>query len=419
MSAADAEELSEPLLRRGFRRSPDLAAADAVLITTCTVRQHAEDKALSLIGTLRPWKAERPERLLIVAGCAAERLKDWLQTRFPFIDLVVGARSIEQFPALAEAALGRRFDALSEASLAEAPGAPPEDGPSAAFVTIMRGCNYACSYCIVPAVRGPELYRPAAVILEEVRKKVSEGCSEVTLLGQTVNSWRSEFEGRSVDFGGLLRLADRIEGLERVRFMSPHPYYITDGLLSALAETRTATRWLHLPVQSGSNRLLRLMRRNYTREGFLEKTERVRRAVPGIVLSTDFIVGFPSETEEDFQQTLSLASAFKPAWAYNFKYSPREGTEAAAAPDDVSRADKEARLNALTRLMERISDEAHGAQVGKTAEILTEKEGIGRAREGFRVVLDRPVPAGRFVTALIHGHERQTLLGGIHASQER
>ncbi len=416
MSAADGAEMSAPFERRGFAQAAGPEDADAILISTCTVRQHAEDRALSLIGSLRPWKEADPNRLLVVGGCAAERLGAWLRARFPYVDLVVGAKSISEFPALVEQALRARFDGQAEERDALPPDSPRflETGsPATAFVTIMRGCNYSCSYCIVPAVRGRELYRPAEEILSEVRAKISAGARELTLLGQTVNSYASTFEGRPVRFDGLLRLVDAVPNLLRLRFMSPHPHYAGDDMLSALAQCRTACELLHMPAQSGSDRVLKAMRRNYTRASFLARIEAARRKVPGVVFSTDIIVGFPTETEEDFQSTLSLLREMGPVSAYCFKYSPREGTESASLPDDVPQGVKEDRLRRLNELVDAMTQEALRARVGRDVEVLAEQRDFGRTRDGFKVRWDRPVEPGTLQRVRVASATRRTLMGEI------
>lgn len=284
------------------------------------------------------------------------------------------------------------------------------------MVTIMRGCNYSCSYCIVPSVRGREKYRPPETVLEEVRGKVAAGAREVILLGQTVNSYRYSTAGKSTDFADLLRLIDRVPGLDRLRFMSPHPYYINDRMIRAMRDCRTVCETLHLPAQSGSDRILRLMRRNYTRRSFLEGVGRVRRAIPEIEISTDIIVGFPTETEEDFQDSLSLLAAMGAATAYCFKYSPRATTESAGWPDDVSREVKEDRLGRLNHVVNENIEASLKRQVGMNLEVLTEREGFGRTRSGFRVRIDAPVPAGCLVKTGITGSTRLTLTGGFNES---
>lgn len=412
MSAADGSEMSEALTRRGWRNVAAFEDADAVLLNTCTVRQHAEDRALSLLGRLAPWKAEDPNRVLIVAGCMAERLQDWLIKRFPHIDLVVGAKSIDKFPELVETALGARFDALTESrENFNGNEGRSELSPASAFVTIMRGCNYSCSYCIVPAVRGREIYRPVSAVLDDVRRRVDEGAKEIMLLGQTVNSYDQQHEGRRVRFEGLLRLVDRVPGLQRLRFMSPHPYYVTESMLKAMAECPSVCESLHLPVQSGSDRILKLMRRNYTSADFLKRVDQARRIVDGIVLSTDIIVGFPTETDEDFNETLGLLQTMNAASVYGFKFSPRQSTEAAGFSDDVPTSVKEERLARLQALASQLTQDAQARQLGKTMEVLTEDRGFGRTRTNFKVRLESSVCLGRLLPVVITGGNKRTLLG--------
>lgn len=412
MSVADGEELASPLKGRGFTAVAEPEAADAIVLNTCTVRQHAEDKALSLIGRLRAWKDERPERVLIVAGCAAERLGPWIQERFPYVDLVVGAKSIEEFPAVVEQALGARFDALAESRAAfPDAGTEPENragwsSPHSAFVTIMRGCNYSCSYCIVPAVRGRELYRPYETVMAEIRAKAAMGAKEITLLGQTVNSWN---EG-GLKFPDLLRRAGAIEGVERLRFESPHPFFVDDGMIAAMAETPAVCEQLHLPLQSGSDRLLKLMRRNYDSASFLAKAERLRAAIPRVEVATDIIVGFPSETDDDFERTLETVRALRPSWSYTFKYSPREGTESAGMPDDVPADVKEARLARLNEVCDDLTEKALAKRVTTTVEVLDETGGFGRTRDGFKVSWNGDT-AGKIVPVRIESTSKRILRG--------
>ncbi|TBR21591.1 tRNA (N6-isopentenyl adenosine(37)-C2)-methylthiotransferase MiaB [bacterium] len=398
MSFSDGAEMARPLLARGFRAAQGLDDADALILNTCTVRQHAEDRALSQLGRLKPWKEARPERLLIVAGCAAERLGDWLTERFPYVDLVVGAKSIEQYPEVLERALSERFDWARENAGAWASPEPASAG-AGAFVTVMRGCNYSCSYCIVPAVRGRELYRPLEVVLGEVRARAAEGAREVTLLGQTVNSWREG--GR--DFADLLRAVDAAGAVERVRFTSPHPFFLTERVMAAMAQCRGVAPHMHLPAQSGSDRLLKLMRRNYTAEGFLEKAARLRALIPDLALTSDFIVGFPGETEEDFRATLALAAAADLDSAYCFAFSPREGTEAAAFGDTVPEEVKQARLRVLLDAIEANMVRKLDAMLGKKVRVLLETDTDGRTQYHFRARLDAPGVPGTFVDAVVTG----------------
>jgi len=425
MSAADGGEMAAPILARGFRAVDAPEDADAIVLNTCTVRQHAEDKALSMIGRLRTWKAEDPGRVLIVAGCAAERLGPWIQKRFPYVDLVVGAKSIEDYPRIVEETLAAKFDALREtresfdetASAARSAPVSPETpvgwtSPVVAPVTIMRGCNYSCTYCIVPHVRGRESYRSFETVMSEVRAKAAAGAREILLLGQTVNSWHARAaDGRERRFTDLLRAVASEDGVARVRFESPHPHFVDDALITAFAEVPETCDHLHMPVQSGSDRVLGLMRRNYTAAGYLEKISRLRAAAPRIVVSTDIIVGFPTETDDDFERTLELVERLRPASAYTFKYSPREGTESAGMTDDVTEEVKEARLARLNALCDGLNDAALKRRIGTTVEVLDENGGYGRTRDGFRVKWGTPASPGRLRTVRVTGTMKRTLLG--------
>ncbi len=257
MNVADSSEMGRHLKAKGLVETQDPDEASVFLVNTCTVRQHAEDRAFSEIGRLKRWKAKRPGRKVVVTGCAAERTKEYLEDRFPFVDLVVGAKSIEDFGSAAERLLDRReTDEELDYAIAAI------DEKIAAFVTIMRGCNYSCTYCIVPSVRGREIYHSMDQILGEVRDRVSEGAREITLLGQTVNSYRH----RQHRFADLLGAVAGVDGVERIRFISPHPYYMTDRVIETMATMPQVCESLHLPVQSGSNGMLKAMIRQYTRK---------------------------------------------------------------------------------------------------------------------------------------------------------
>ena len=366
MNSADSEEMSGHFLQHGLVPTLNKEEADLLLLNTCTVRQHAEDKALSYIGRLKPWKKKKSGRKIIVTGCAAERLKNSLQKRFPFVDLVIGARSIEEFPRIVNSLFKEKnsaFDWFHESESSFKSGALRQSGKpfvlgdsqSTVFVTIMRGCNYSCSYCIVPQVRGREIYRPADQILQEIREKVSSEEKEVMLLGQTVNSYwdrRDRPEKKLFDFSDLICEVNEIANVRSIRFMSPHPHYMSGKLICALSECKKICREIHLPVQSGSNKILKMMKRNYTREEYIEIADQLKRAIPDLKLSTDFIVGFPGEEEEDFEQTLSLIDRIPFSLAYCFKYSPRAGTESALLKEEVALPLKEERISRLLKKVE-------------------------------------------------------------------
>ncbi|MBI5238843.1 MAG: MiaB/RimO family radical SAM methylthiotransferase [Elusimicrobia bacterium] len=405
MSAADGSETLARLRERGWAAAESPEDADAIFLTTCSVRDHAEQRALSLIGRLREWKAKDPKRFLVVAGCVAERLGQRLAKRFPHVDLVLGSKKAGSYADLVAEAFAVRNS--------ESPKAirNPAGGDSVVqSLTIMRGCSCACSYCIVPSVRGPELCRPADEILAEARARLAGGARELILLGQRVNAWRDGDR----DLAGLLRELDSLPGLARLRFMSPHPALCDERLFAALAGCRTACEWLHLPVQSGSDRLLGLMGRGYTRGQFLDTARRLRAAVRGVVVSTDIIVGFPSETEAEFAETLGLVSELRPATAFCFKYSGREGTPAAELADDVPAAVKEARLAAVNAVVDRHTAQALQEAVGSMVEVLAETPTFGRTRTGFKARWKSPVAAGRLAPLRVTAATRRTLLGDIH-----
>ena len=386
MSFADSSEMAQSFLNKGWTSGDSLENADAVVISTCTVRQHAEDRAMSFIGRLRSWKKQRPHRLLVVAGCAAQRLGSKIKERFPHVDLVIGAKSIESFSKIIQDVLSEKFDLTAENASDFPQTAASSQGAACDFVTIMRGCNYSCSYCIVPSVRGREKYRPVETILEETADKIAAGVKEITLLGQTVNSYQSQYQGKTVKFPDLLEILNQVPGLKRLRFMSPHPHYVNREMIAAFKNYPAVCEYLHLPVQSGSNRILKLMRRNYARELFMDKVRMLKSEIPNLVLSTDIIVGFPTETEADFDETLSLIKEFRPAWIYSFKYSPRPQTASfIESPDDVPPSVKEDRLARLNDLAREIGREALQRKVGETVEVLEESENFGRTRDGFKV----------------------------------
>jgi tRNA-2-methylthio-N6-dimethylallyladenosine synthase len=338
------------------------------LVNTCTVRQHAEDRAFSEIGRLKKWKAKQSGRKVVVTGCAAERTKEYLEDRFPFLDLVVGAKSIESFDQMAERLLDRR-ETDEELDYA----APSVDDKIAAFVTIMRGCNYSCTYCIVPYVRGREIYHSMDQILGEVRDRVREGAREITLLGQTVNSYRHG----ATRFADLLQAVSAADGVDRVRFISPHPYYMSDRVVETMAATTQICEALHLPVQSGSNAMLKAMARNYTREQYLTLVRKMRQAMPGMSLSTDIIVGFPGEGEDDFQQTLSLIEEAEFDWGFIFKYSTREGTPAAnleSYPESLI----EERHQRCLEVLDRIAAAKRAKLVGRNNSGCACRDGLNR-----------------------------------------
>jgi len=406
MNVADSNEMGRHLQARGIMQTEDSDDATVLLVNTCTVRQHAEDRAFSEIGRLKKWKAQKPGRKVVVAGCAAERTKEYLEDRFPHIDLVVGAKSIEDFGTLVEGLLERRpeSDDLDYAT-------PSAGNSVSAFVTIMRGCNYSCTYCIVPYVRGRESYHPMEQVLAEVRDRVREGAREITLLGQTVNSYhRDGTRGRGTDFADLLEAVGAVQGVERVRFISPHPYYMTDRVIQAMADVPEVCEALHLPVQSGSTTMLKKMQRNYTREGYLELIQKLRRAMPEMTISTDVIVGFPGESEADFRETLSLIEEVGFDFGYVFKYSPRAGTPAAEL-EGFSEELIEERHKECLALVEGIAAKKREGWIGTVQEVLLEEEGFGRTRGNAKVAVQGNARVGETIPVVIAQGEKTTFEG--------
>jgi tRNA-2-methylthio-N6-dimethylallyladenosine synthase len=377
MNTADSEEMAQPLESRGFRQTAQLQEADVVLMNTCTVREQAEHRAKSNLGRLKDWKAANPNRILIVAGCAASRWGDSIKKRYPYIDLVSPATQIEKFPEVVAEVLKERWNFQNETgkyfggksgngdkgntrttlttptTLTTAVAPPSTDlfgDANTSYVTIMRGCNYSCSYCIVPQVRGREVYRPMPEILREVEEKTSRGLRDVMLLGQTVNSYFFKTETGSVDFADLLRAVDAVPSVERIRFMSPHPRHMRDRVIAAMRDCGKVCRHIHLPVQSGSSRLLEAMNRLYNRDHYISIVQKLREAMPDIMITTDLIVGFPGEAEADFEESLALMRDVHFDGLFAFKFSPRPGTPAALQKDDVLAEVKEERLQRVLAL---------------------------------------------------------------------
>ncbi|MBX6423638.1 tRNA (N6-isopentenyl adenosine(37)-C2)-methylthiotransferase MiaB [Thermosulfurimonas sp. F29] len=350
--------------------------ADLILINTCSVRRKAEEKVYSLVGRFRHLKARRPEVVVGVCGCVAQQEGERLVKRMPHVDLVLGTQNVHRLPeALREIEKGRRPLVLTEMRRDFVPPLilPSPDGrrPVKAQVTIMQGCDNFCSYCVVPYVRGREVSRPPEDILKEIECLVERGVREVTLLGQNVNSYGKKEPGFPT-FAELIRLVAEIPGLWRIRFTTSHPKDLSEDLMRAFAEVDKLCEHLHLPVQSGSTRILRRMNRGYTRDEYLEKVRRLREICPEIALTTDIIVGFPGETEEDFRETLSLLEEVRFDEIFSFKYSDRPYARAREFSDKVPEEVKAERLERVHELQARITQEINRSYIGKTVEVLVE-----------------------------------------------
>ena len=374
MNVSDSELMFGVLGREGYVRTDDPAEADVLLVNTCAVRDHAEQRVLGRMGELKRYK--RPGDVLGVVGCMAQRLGPKLLERVPQVDLVIGPDGYRGLPELiAHAREGQRAAEVTFKEWEHYEDVPPvRDNQVSAFVTVQRGCDYRCTFCIVPMTRGPERSRKLADVVGEVIRLAASGTTEVTLLGQTVNSYH---DGEH-DFAALLCAVGAIAGIRRVRFTSPYPTDFTDAVLRAMAETPAVCEYVHLPVQSGSSRTLKRMLRRYDRARYLEVVAALRAAVPGLALSTDIIVGFPGETEEEFQETLSLVEQVEFDDAYTFKYSVREGTPAVRIKDHVSEETKTERIGRLIATVRRIAKRKNMGLVGSTHEVLVE----GPAKRG-------------------------------------
>ena len=382
MNYHDSEQLSGLLEAAGYDRTGDDGDADVVVINTCSVREHAEDKLYTRLGELRV-QAEETGRspMVAVAGCVAQQEGAALLARSSLVDVVVGTRRLRMLPALVEQAssTGRtQIDLGAHDNVAFPFGVTRREDPVRAWVTIIEGCNEYCSFCVVPYTRGHERMRSKAEILAEVRDAASRGCREVQLLGQIVNHYQAP-DDAACDFAGLLEAVHEVDGIRRIRFASPHPRHVTPRLLSAMRDLPKVCRHLHLPVQSGSSRVLSAMRRRYTRESYQDLVAAARDAIEGVSISTDMIVGFPGERAEDFDQTLSLAAQVRFSSMFSFKYSQRPNTLAAKRfADDVPEADKTARIVALQALQRDIQLADHERLVGRTVEVLA--DGVSRRR---------------------------------------
>jgi tRNA-2-methylthio-N6-dimethylallyladenosine synthase len=378
MNVYDSERMAAALASRGYALTDDPAAADMVLLNTCHIREKAADKVYSEIGRLRALKAARPGMVIGVAGCVAQAEGAEIIARAPGVDLVVGPQAYHRLPAMldrvAEGEKPVETDFPAEDKFDHLPeDARPRRSPTA-FLTVQEGCDKFCAFCVVPYTRGAETSRPAARLVAEAEALTARGVREITLLGQNVNAYHGDGGGREIGLDGLIRRLARIEGLERIRYATSHPNDMSDGLIAAHADEPKLMPYLHLPVQAGSDRVLKAMNRRHTAESYLRLVERIRAARPDLAFSGDFIVGFPGETEEDFQATLDLVENVGYAQAYSFKYSPRPGTPAASRPQvgDAEKADRLARLQALLARQQAAS---HAAAVGRVLPVLVEKPG--------------------------------------------
>ncbi len=379
MNFHDSERLAGLLEESGYQRADRGAVPDVVVFNTCAVRENADNRLYGNLGQLLPVKSSHPGMQIAVGGCLAQKDRAGIAERAPWVDVVFGTHNIGSLPALLERA---RVQAQAQVEIVESlerfPSVLPvrRESPYAAWVAISVGCNNTCTFCIVPSLRGREEDRRPGDVLAEVRALVDDGVLEVTLLGQNVNSYGAAFGDRQA-FGKLLRACGEIDGLERVRFTSPHPRDFTADVIAAMAETPNVMPSLHMPLQSGSDAVLRAMRRSYRQERYLGILEQVRAAIPDAAITTDIIVGFPGETERDFAATLDTVRAARFAGAFTFQYSQRPGTPAAAMPGQVPPDVVAERYGRLTALVAEIAGAENEALIGREVEVLV-AEGEGR-----------------------------------------
>ncbi len=419
MNVHDSERIKGLLESSGLGEAPSPDEADVLVFNTCTIREKADSKLAAHLHHARALKERDPSRQIAVGGCWSESMKDALFDEFPFVDFAFGPGAISRLGAFVEEGSGARRGHFG--TFDEFAGDLPmrRERPFQGWLQISMGCNSVCSYCIVPSVRGRERSRPWADLVAEAQRMAADGVVELTLLGQNVNSYGRDLPVQErVTFADLLRRLDAVRGLDRIRFTSPHPKDMRADVIAAMAESPSVCRSLHLPLQSGSTEILRRMRRTYSQERYLALVERLRAAMPDIALTTDIIVGFPGESEADFQATLDVCEAVSYDHAYTFIYSPRRGTEAAEMADQVPEDVKGERLERLVEVIQRHALARNRALVGTLQEVLVEgpsrtDPAVSRGRtRGNKTCLFTPAAApGTTVAVRIEDATSQTLRG--------
>lgn len=425
MNVLDSGLITGRLSQDGYEMAPEPESADVILFNTCSVREHAEEKAISYAGGLKHLKKRKPEVIIGIVGCMAQNKQDEIFDRLPHVQLVVGPRRLGAIPRLLHEIrqTGQRRIAVEETDEEFIDGAQVPAAHASAFqayVKAMEGCDMACTFCIVPTTRGSEVSRPPEAIVDEVKRLADRGCVEVTLLGQTIDSYGKGLRP-AIDLGGLLRRVHEVSGIRRIRFITSHPSFVRESLVEALRELPRVCKYVHMPPQSGSDAVLKRMRRGYTVEKYLQIVDRLRERVPGVEVAADWIVGFPGESAEDFEKSVDLMRRVRFQNSFVFKYSPRPGTEAAKLADDVSEDEKKRRNQALLDVQEGISREKNELLVGRRLEILVEGPSKNNPdRYTGRTETNRVVHfeagrdlRGRFVTVEIVSATALSLLGRL------
>jgi len=381
MNEYDSERVAGLLREQRYELTENAADADLILVNTCAIREKAEDKVFSKLGELRALKRERPELVLGVMGCMAQLQQGTVQKRAPYVDLVFGSPAVARVGELVERVRRERRPLMdtAEAPLVKITARPPSASRLKAYVTVMEGCEKHCTFCVVPRTRGRERSHPPEAIVAEVRGLVADGCREVTLLGQTVNAYGRDLTPPT-DLAELFRRVNDVEGLARIRFTTSNPYNLTPKLIAAMRDVPKVCEWFHLPLQSGSDRVLARMNRGYTRAEYLDLIAALRDAVPELALSTDLIVGFPGETEADFEATLEMVERVQYDNVFAFRYSRRPGTPAAEMADQIAEDEKARRNARLLAVVERVTAARSARLAGQVVEVLV--EGASRRNPG-------------------------------------
>ena len=416
MNKYDSEIIAGIVTAEGFRITKNCEEADIILINTCSVREHAEKRALGRIGVLAQWKKSVPHRKLGIIGCMAQRMKEDLLLEKPFVDFIVGPDEYRKLPEIMFDGLhGPRCCTHFDREETYNGIAPSRQSGISGWVSITRGCNNFCSYCVVPYTRGRERSRPAEEILNEIKRMAEEGFREVILLGQNVNSY---YDGEN-RFPDLLERACHVSGILRVRFMTSHPKDLSDNMLNVMASDKKICPHIHLPVQSGSDRILSLMNRMYTREKYIRLIEKARSHIPGVAITSDIMVGFPGETESNFQDTIRLMEEVRFDEAYTYRYSHRTGTKACRMKDHLTERERLERLDRIIDLQRGITFQKKQAMIGQHVEVLPETESKKSAEEWMGktptnhvvVFLKNDVLLGQPVNILIEECRGSTLRG--------
>ena len=428
MNEHDSERLAGVLETDGYEPAAEARDAEVVVLNTCAVRENADNRLYGALGHLKPLKDSNPRLRIVVAGCLAQKDKGVIQKRAPWVDVVIGTHALPSLLELIRAAEreGPQIDVREHTEVF--PSALPARRGSShhAWVSVSVGCDNHCTFCIVPLVRGPQLSRPLQDIVTEVRSLARQGFVEVTLLGQNVNTYGRDLtvpgSSRQPRFAELLRALDQVDGIRRIRFTSPHPHDFTDDVVQAMADCETVCEHIHFPLQSGSDRVLRMMQRSYRSDRYLGWLERIRAAMPGVAVTTDIIVGFPGENEADFRDTLGVVEEARFDAAFTFQYSPRPGTAAASLDGKIAKEVVQERFERLVTLQEAISLERNMEMIGRDVEVLVEGEGRkgnrkGRTRTNKLVHFQAEAPPGTFVDVLVTEAHPHHLSGDASADR--